>query len=160
MTILTALVGLAILIGLIGIVVPVLPGSLLIGASVLVWAILAGSPAGWAGFGIAAVLLSCGIGATYLLTATRTKAHGVPSRAITIAGLAGIVGFFVIPVIGLPLGFAIGLMLLEYYRLRDWSAALRSAVVAVKAVGLGMLIELTCGLLAAGIWLAVVLWWQ
>ena len=47
------LVGLAILVGVIGVVVPVLPGSLLILGAVLVWALLDGSGTAWTVFAVA-----------------------------------------------------------------------------------------------------------
>ena len=50
-------IGLAILVGLVGIVVPVLPGSILIGLAILTWAAFTGTPGAWLVFGVAALLL-------------------------------------------------------------------------------------------------------
>src|SRR5690625_7396766 len=59
-----------------------------------------------------------------------------------LVGLAsGIVGIFVIPFLGLPIGFLIGLYVSEALRLQDWSKAITSAWVAIKALGVGILIE-------------------
>jgi uncharacterized protein YqgC (DUF456 family) len=151
-------VGLAIIIGLAGIVVPVLPGSILIGLAIGVWAIATGGWA-WAVFAGAALFLVIGAVSTYVLAARRSRAAGVPGSSLVIAGVAGIVGFFVVPVIGLLLFFPLGLFGAEYLRLRDTRDALRTAGIALRAVGLGMLIELGTALLAAGLWLAAVLWW-
>ena len=52
-----ALVGLAILVGLFGIVVPILPGTILIFGAILVWAILTGGTTAWVVFVIATVAL-------------------------------------------------------------------------------------------------------
>jgi uncharacterized protein YqgC (DUF456 family) len=54
------LVGLAILVGLVGIVVPVLPGSILILGAVLVWALEVSTGTGWAVFAVATTLLVIG----------------------------------------------------------------------------------------------------
>ena len=151
------LVGLAILVGLVGIVLPVLPGSLIIGLAVLVWAIDTEQVAGWVVFGLVVLLLVAGWSATYVLTGKRVSDAGIPRRSIIAAGLAGIVGFFVVPVLGLFLFFAGGLYAAEYSRLRDTTQARRSAVIALKATGLGMLVELGLALLAAGTWLVAVL---
>ena len=151
------LVGLAILIGLLGIVVPVLPGSILIGLAVLVWAVLTGTAAGWWVFAAVAVLLVAGNLLTWLITARRTRAAGVPNSSLVIAGVAGIVGFFVVPVVGLLLFFPAGLYLAEYRRQRDPVAARASAVAGLKATGVGILTELGLALLAAGVWLVAVL---
>ncbi len=151
------LVGLAILIGLLGIVVPVLPGSILIGLAVLVWAALTGAAGGWWVFAAVAVLLVAGNLLTWLITARRTRAAGVPNSSLVIAGVAGIVGFFVVPVVGLLLFFPAGLYLAEYRRQRDPVAARASAVAGLKATGVGILTELGLALLAAGVWLVAVL---
>jgi hypothetical protein len=145
-------VGLAIVVGLAGIVLPVLPGSLIIGLAVLVWAIDAEQVAGWVVFVLVVLLLAAGWSATYVLTGRRVQTAGVPRSSIVLAGLAGIVGFFVIPVLGLFLFFAGGLFAAEYRRLRDPIAARRSAFVALRATALGMLVELGLALLAAACW--------
>jgi len=147
------LVGLAILVGLIGIVVPVLPGSILILGAVLVWALEVSTGTGWAVFAVATTLLVIGGIVKYALPGRHLKAVGVPNRSLVAGGLLGIVGFFVIPVVGLVVGFVLGLYLSELQRLgggRAWPST-RSAL---RAVGLSMIIELAAGLLAAMAWVA------
>ena len=155
--VLTLLVGLAILVGLVGIVIPVLPGSILIGLAVLVWAVMTGTVLSWWVFAAVALLLVAGSLITWFVTAHHTKSAGVPNGSLVFAGLAGIVGFFVIPVIGLLLFFPLGLFAAEYWRLRDPGAARASALVGLKATGLGMLTELGLALAAAAVWLVAVL---
>src|SRR3546814_6290826 len=46
------LVGLVILVGLIGVVVPILPGTLLVFAAILVWAIMTGGATAWTVFAL------------------------------------------------------------------------------------------------------------
>jgi len=150
-------VGLAILVGLVGIVIPVLPGTILIGLAVLAWAAFTGTPAAWLVFGVCALLLAAGATLTWIITTRHTRAAGVPQRSLVIAGLAGIVGFFVVPVVGLLIFFPLGLFLAEYLRLRDGAAARHSAWVGLRATGLGMLGELGLALAAAAVWLVAVL---
>lgn len=157
MDLLTVLVGLAVLVGLVGIVVPVLPGSLLIGAAVLVWAAVSGTGAAWAVFAVVAALLVAAAVATYVVAGRRVAAAGVPRRSLVVAGLAGIVGFFAVPVVGLLIFFPLALFAMELLRLGDRTAAGRSAVLALKATGLGMLTELGLALLASGTWLVAAL---
>jgi len=145
------LVGLAILVGLVGIVVPVLPGSILILGAVLVWALAASSPTGWVVFAVVTSLLVCGSIVKYAVPGRRLKAGGVPTRSLVAGGLLGIVGFFVVPVIGLLVGFVLGVYLSELQRLGR-SRAWPSTRSAMAAVGLSMLIELGAGLLAAVAW--------
>ena len=140
-----------------GVVVPVLPGSLLIGAALLVWAVTSASLSGWAVFVVAVVLLTAGSVATYLLTGRKVSAAGVPRRSIVVAGCAGIVGFFVVPVLGLVLFFGLGLLLMEYVRLREARPALNAAWVVLRTTALGVLVELAAALSASGLWLIAVL---
>lgn len=154
---LTLLVGLAILVGLVGILVPVLPGSLLIALAIGVWALDAGTPGGWVVFAVAGLLLAAGAVVTYVVAGRRVSAAGVPRGSLLVAGLVGIVGFFLVPVVGLLLFFPVGLFAMEYLRLRDVPRARDSAWVALKATGVGMLLELGLALLAAGTWLVAVL---
>jgi len=61
------------------------------------------------------------------------------------------VGFFVIPVVGLLVGFVAGIYLAELLRVgraRAWP----STGAALRAAGLSLLIELAAGLLAAVVW--------
>ncbi len=150
-------VGIAVLVGLVGIVVPVLPGSLIIAAAIAVWAFDSESGAAWAVFAVVVVLLALGWAATYVITGRRVVAAGVPRSSIVVAGLAAIVGFFVIPVVGLFLGFALGLFVMEQRRLRDRTAAWASAWLAIRATALGMLVELGLALLATATWLIAVI---
>lgn len=148
MTTTDVLAGLAILVGLVGIVVPVLPGALLILAAVLVWAGLTGTGAAWAIAAVASAFLVVGAVVKYTVPGRRLQAAGVPRSTVVAGGLAGILGFFVIPLVGLFIGFVLGVYLAELRRVGQ-SDAWPSTWAAVKAVGLSILIELASGLLAA-----------
>jgi uncharacterized protein YqgC (DUF456 family) len=147
------LVGLAILVGLVGIVVPVLPGTLLILGAVLVWAIAASSVVGWAVFAVVLAVLALGAVVKYVVPGRGLKAAGVPNRSLVLGGLLGLVGFFVIPVVGLFVGFVVGVYVAELARVGR-ALAWPSTVAALKAAGLSMMIELAAGLLAAVTWAA------
>ncbi|HEY3436857.1 MAG TPA: DUF456 family protein [Actinotalea sp.] len=157
MDVVNVLVGLAILVGLVGLVLPALPGSLLIGVAVLIWALDTARPGGWVVFGLVVVLLVVGKVATYVVTGRRVSASGVPNRSLVVAGLAGIVGFFVVPVVGLIVFFPLALYGMEHHRLRDAARARASAWLAIKATALGSLVELGLALVASATWLVAVL---
>lgn len=148
-TIVTIVSAVCIAIGCVGIIVPVLPGSILIGVAALVWAIVLNSPATWICFAVIAVLVASGMTSSWLLTGTRLKRHGVPSRSLLVGGILAVIGFFVVPVIGLVLGFGLGLLLMEYLRLGTAARAWQSTWVALKAQGIGILVEFSAALLAA-----------
>lgn len=147
------LAGLVILVGLVGIVVPILPGSILIVGAVLVWAVYTGAGAAWAVFAAVTTLVVLGQVVKYVVPGRGLRASGVPTRTIVAGGLLGIVGFFVVPVVGVVLGFVLGVWLSELQRVGR-TAAWPSTVAAVKAVGLSLLVELVAGLLAAATWVA------
>ena len=151
------LVGLAVLVGLVGIVVPVLPGSILILGAVLVWALAAGDPVGWVVFAVAATFLVLGSIVKYAVPGRGLKAAGVPGRTLVAGGLLGIVGFFVIPVVGAPIGFVLGIYLVELGHSQDRSTAWTSTKAALKAVFLSIGIELLAALAIAVTWVVGVL---
>ncbi|MEU9823192.1 DUF456 domain-containing protein [Pseudonocardia alni] len=153
MTALAVVAGLMMLVGLAGIVLPVLPGPLLIVGGVAVWAVPRGDAVGWWVLGIAVLVTVAGQVAKYLLPGRRLKASGVPTRTL-LAGLAlGVIGFFVVPVVGLFLGFVLGVWLAELARLPDAATAWRSAREALTAVGWSILIELAAGLVTVAVWI-------
>ena len=81
----------------------------------------------------------------------------MPRRSMLIGVLLGIVGFFVIPVVGMFVGFPIGVYLSELQRLRSHGTAWTSTKHALRETGVSILIELIGTSLAAAIWLAAVL---
>ena len=145
-------IGLVILVGVAGVIVPVLPGSLLIVGAVAVWAILTGGETAWAVFAVAALfVLSANVG-KYAVAERRLRNACVPRSSMMMGALAGIVGFFVFPVVGLVIGFVAGVYVAERRRLADEIAARRATVSALKASGIALLIELAGALLAAAAW--------
>jgi hypothetical protein len=152
----TLVCGAAIVVGLVGIVLPILPGLLLVLAAVLLWTFDAGTPTAWWMFGAAAAVTALGLLVKYLVPGRRLREAGVPWITLFAGGVLGIVGFFVIPVVGLPLGFVLGIYLAELLRLREQGLAWRSTKHALAAVGLSMLLEMLTGLVVAGIWVAEV----
>ncbi|MBD5786867.1 DUF456 domain-containing protein [Cellulosimicrobium terreum] len=146
------LVGLAILVGLVGIVVQVLPGNVLVLGAILVWAIVTGGTAAWVVLAVAAVFVVAAEVAQYVLAGRHMRRAEVPWSTLVWGGLAGVVGFFVIPVVGLFIGFVLAVFLAELVRRRDGRAAWRATVAAMQATGITILVQLLGGLLAAAAW--------
>ena len=151
------LVGAVILVGLVGAVVQVIPGALIVLGAVVVWAAVEGTALGWAVAALAVVATVVAAVGKYLVAGRHLTRAGVPTSTLVVGGLVGIVGFFVVPVVGLPLGFVLAVYLAELRRLRDRGRAWRATVVALQATGLTILIELAGALVAAGGWLVAVL---
>lgn len=152
MTPIEILVALAVVVGLVGIVVPILPGSMLVLGGVLVWAVDEGSRTGWVVFALATTLIVAGTIVKYAVPGRGLQTAGVPQRTILLGTVLGVVGFFVVPVLGLFVGFVLGVYLAELQRVgrgRAWP----STWAALRAVGLSILIELAAALLATAAWI-------
>lgn len=145
------LVALAIAVGIAGIIVPVLPGTILVLGAILVWALDVGTPTGWVVLGVSTLLLVGGSVVKYLVPGRRLKASGVPTRTLLAGALLAFVGFFVIPVIGMFIGFVLGVYVAERARVGG-ALAWPSTKGALHAVGVSILIELAAAFLAATAW--------
>jgi uncharacterized protein YqgC (DUF456 family) len=150
------LVALAIAVGLVGIVVPLLPGMLLVYGAILVWAVIEHSVASWITLGIVTVVVAATTAIKYLWPVRRMRRAEVATSTLLAGAALGIVGFFVIPLFGLVIGFVLGVYLAELLRRRDHRQAWASTVHAVKGVALSVGVELTGALAAAMIWLLAV----
>ena len=117
------LVGLVIAIGLIGILLPAVPGALLVLAAILVWASEVATSTSWLIFGVATVCIAVSQVVKFTVPGRRMVDAGVPRRSLVAGALAGIVGFFVIPVAGLVIGFVVAVYAAERHRLGTRSAA-------------------------------------
>lgn len=144
-------VAVAILVGVVGVLVPVLPGSALVLIAVLVWSTEKGGAPAWTVFAVALALIAVGTVVKYAVPGRRLKDAGIPSSTRWAGVGLGVVGFFVVPVIGLFLGFVLGVYLAERQRVGA-DAAWPSTRAALRAVGLSIAIEMAATLLAAGTW--------
>ena len=153
----TVLVALAIAIGLAGIVVPILPGGLLVFGAIAVWAIIEHTTVGWVTLGIAAALFVATEVIKYTWPVKRMRAAEVGTRSLIAGAVLGIIGFFVVPVLGLVLGFVLGVFLVELLHRHDGRQAWASTVHALKGVALSVGVELTGALLATITWAVAVL---
>lgn len=156
MTLTEVVIAVLLVVGLAGIIVPVLPGSVLIVVAVLIWAGEVGTTQAWIVFAVATVFIALGTVVKYAVPGRQLKEAGVPRRTLLIGALVGIIGFFVVPVLGLFLGFVLGVYIAERQRVGA-EAAWPATKHALKAVGISILIELAAAVLAIGTWVVGVL---
>lgn len=149
-TALEIVIGLAVLIGIAGIIIPVLPGVLLISTALLVWAFSASTATGWTVVAVALLILAIGQVVKYLIPGRQLKAT-VPTRTLVLGALGAVAGFFIIPVVGVLIGFPIGVYLAELARVGGRAAG-ASTRRALRAMGLSILIELVSAVLAIAAW--------
>ena len=148
-----ALVAVAMAVGLVGTVVPVLPGLLLVWAAALVFGLADGfGAAGGVAFTLITLLLIAGMSAGYVLPKRAGERGGASKWSLRLGMAGAIVGFFVIPIVGLPIGGALGVLVGEYQRLHSWPAAWAATRTVLGGFGLAVLAEFTAGVFMVGIW--------
>jgi uncharacterized protein len=157
-SILEAFILLAMIVGLVGLVVPVFPGLVVMWLGTLVYALIqnaAGRMTGWDWFlfGIITVLMITGSIVDNLIIAYKMRDHYVPWSSILFAFAAGIVAsIFFTPLIGLAAAPA-GLFLAESRRLKNRDAALASTKAYMIGWGWAFGARFLIGLAMIGFWM-------
>ena len=146
------LVAVAIAIGLVGVLVPLLPGTLLVYAAIAVWAFAEQNTVAWVVLGMVTAVLGASLLIKYLWPVKRMRAADVSPATLAAGAVAGVIGFFVIPVLGLLIGYVLGVYLAELVHRRDQRRAWASTVHAVKGAALSVGVELAGGMLATAAW--------
>jgi uncharacterized protein YqgC (DUF456 family) len=147
------LVGLAMAVGVVGTLVPFVPGLGLCWAAALVYGLVEGfETAGIAAFVLITALTAGGTIAGYAVPARVAGAAGASKVSIVLGALAAIVGFFVIPVVGVIVGGVLGVYAGEYARTRDGAVAWRSTRATLTGFGLAALIQLGVAVAIAATW--------
>jgi len=148
------LVALVVAVGLVGIVVPLIPGILLVFGAIVVWAVVEDNVTAWVTLGVVAAVLAASTLIKYLWPVRRMRAADVGTLTLVAGAVLGIIGFFVIPVLGLVIGFVLGVYLAELARRHDQRVAWTSTKHALKGVALSVGVELAGALLATVAWVA------
>jgi len=147
------------LVGMVGIVVPVLPGLFFVWLGVLLWSINETSTVAWSVLGLATAVIAAGIVLQYLIPGQRMRAAGVKTSTMVCGVLVAIVCGIAVPVLGAVLGFPLGIYAVQRLRKHDHRSAWRSTLSALRAIGLNILIELLTALVVVAVWLSAVVWW-
>jgi uncharacterized protein YqgC (DUF456 family) len=152
---LQALGVLLVLIGLVGVFLPILPGLLTIWLGALVWAI--GDRferMDWPALFGMGVLMVVGWGANWLMTGYFTRRGSASWKTVAGAVVGGLIGgvlLSVLPLIGSVLGAVIGgvvgVILVELLRARRMGPALRASRDYLVGCALGQMVELLFALL-------------
>ncbi len=135
---------------------PVLPGLVLVWGAVGVWALTVRSPVAWLVLAGATALFVGGTVLKYVVPGRRLRRAGMPWSTMAAGAALGLVGFFVLPVVGLLIGFVLGVYLAELARLGSHERASRSTRQAAAAAGWSALIELSAGVAIGLLWLVAV----
>jgi len=156
--IVTIVAGLLLVVAAVGTVYPILPGSWLAIGALLGWGWILGSGASWTAAILGMAIAGVGWAASAVLTGRNLQRQRIPKGSIAVALACAIVGMFLIPIVGLFVGFGLGLFLSEFARRKDFGAAMRASGSALKATGIGILVEFGCAALASSVWAIGVVW--
>src|SRR5687768_15535861 len=97
--------------GLVGTVLPFFPGLPLIWGAALVYGFNAGwDTSGIIGMSVITALMVAGITAKFALPARGAAETGAPRSTLLVGAVFGAIGFFLVPIIGLPLGAVAGIL--------------------------------------------------
>lgn len=152
---LIGVVAVAMAVGVVGTVVPVVPGLILVWVAALVYGLVAGfGIVGALAFAIITGLAVVGIVIGVLLPQRAAARGGAAPSSMRVGALLALVGFFVVPVIGLVLGGVLGVFLGEFVRTRDTAAAWRATVAAVKGFGIAAVVQVLLGLAMVAVWVS------
>jgi uncharacterized protein YqgC (DUF456 family) len=154
-SVLIAVVAAAMAVGIVGTVVPVVPGLALAWAAALVYGVVGGfGAAGAVAFTVITALTLAGV-VIGLVVPQRAAARGGASRGSKWLGaVLAVVGFFVVPLVGIVLGGVLGVFLGEILRTRDTAAAWRATAAVVKGFGVAGVMQFLAGLAIAAVWVA------
>ncbi|MFD7909826.1 DUF456 domain-containing protein [Streptomyces sp. NPDC059752] len=150
------LVGLVLLLGVVGVLIPGVPGTWLVWAGLLWWALHMRSASAWTLLVAATALLLVVQVVKWLLPPRRVRGLGITSRMVVLAGAGALLGFVLVPVVGAVPGFVGGIYLCERLRLGTRGEAWASVRAVMRAVGTSVLVELFACLVLVGAWVGAV----
>jgi uncharacterized protein len=148
----------ALIVGLLGLIVPVFPGLVIMWLGTLVYAILqnaAGNMNGWKWviFGVITMLMIAGSIVDNLIIAYKMRDKYIPWSSILFAFAAGVIAsLFFTPLIGL-VAAPVGLFLAESRRLKDRDAAIDSTKAYMIGWGWAFGVRFLIGLVMIGFWM-------
>jgi uncharacterized protein len=141
-----------IIVGLVGTVVPGLPGTILIFLGALLYAVLEGFQAvGWPTLLVLGLLTAAATTADLWATSVGARLGGASGWSIVGGLVGGLVGllFFTLP--GAILGALAGVLAVEILRARDWRQALKASGGWAAGWLIATILQVGIGLAMAGI---------
>lgn len=150
----TALVAAAMVVGVAGTILPVVPGVWLILAAGVVYGVATGfGVTGWVAFGVMAVLAVGGSLVTVVLPQRSATRVGVPLWGQALAAALAVVGLFVIPFVGAMVGFVIGILIASLRETGDVRAAIPAAFATLKTMLVASAIQFAFGVAMFVTWI-------
>ena len=148
----TVLVALAMAVGILGTLLPILPGLGLIWLAALAFGLIEGfGPVGWTAMVIITAIGVAGIAAAVRVPQRAAAAGGIGGRGQLLAFGLAIVGFFVIPVVGAGVGFVGGIYLMARRQSPERAWAITRSTLRALVIAAGL--QFVAGIAMAATWL-------
>jgi uncharacterized protein YqgC (DUF456 family) len=152
-----------ILIGIIGVIVPVLPGILLIWLTILAYAILERFQSiDWITFTMITLIALAAGTADIWMSLFGSKKGGASILSMVYGIVGAIIGFFALGIVaplvgslfGGILGYSAGVLLGQYQKQRDWNLAIKASLGGLAGWGVATAIQFSAGMfiLAIFVW--------
>ena len=154
----TIAVGVAMVLGLALAVVPVAPGLLVIWLAAVAYGIGTGMDGqAWAALAVITVLGIGGFAAAMVLPGHGASTRGAPAGTLAAGFVGALVGAVVLPVLGLPIGGVVGILLAEYRRQGTFDAAWQVTVGVLRGFGVAALVQFLAAFAMVATWFIWVL---
>jgi uncharacterized protein YqgC (DUF456 family) len=148
------LVQIIMLVGLIGLVIPIFPGTVVIWAADLLYAIVTGfDTLGIVMFILITLLMIAGSTVDNVLMGAGARKGGASWLTIGVALFGGVVGTIVFPPFGGLIAAPLAVLLLEFWRTREFKQARGAVLGLATGWGLSFLARFSIGVVM------IILWW-
>ena len=143
-----------ILVGLVGLIVPIFPGIVVIWLATLAYGVVVGfNLLGIIFFVVLTLLMIAGTTADNFLMAAGSRKGGASWWTIAAGLLAGTIGTIVFPPFGGLIAAPLVILLIEFLRVREFNQAWRATGGLVAGWGLSFFVRLGIGVLMLVLWL-------
>lgn len=144
--------------GLIGLLFYIIPGLTIIWLAILAYGIVTGFNV-YSGilFGVITLLMLGGNIIDNLMMGKEARKTGASWLAIAVALVAGIAGTFILPPFGGLLFAAVGILVVEWIRKKDFKEGLKSTGGILKGCGVAVVARFLIGIIMIGLW-AIWVW--
>ncbi len=141
------------LLGLFGLMLYIIPGLTIIWLAILAYGIVTGFNV-YSGivFGVITLLMIGGNLIDNLMMGKEARKSGAGWLSIVVALVAGIVGTFILPPFGGLLFAAVGILVVEWIRKKNFKEGLKSTGGILKGCGLAVIVRFMIGAIMIGLW--------
>lgn len=141
------------LVGLVGLIFPILPGTVIIWLAALGFGVFSGfGTLGWIIFILLTVIMVVSTVIDNFVIGAKTVQGGAALSSVLLGMLAGVVFTLVVPPFGGLVAAPLVILILEQRRTGDWAKARKAVKDLTVGVGLSWMVRLGMGLLMMGLW--------